>query len=126
LVEPTTGYQQYQVVLKAMCRDNKEVAIAPTYNAEVKLKNSAIWQGINMIGGVVDVLGKPNEDYELRLLWKSEWEYSSYSTRFDANGNYLGVPVKDAKVQSKKLNDGRIQIGVEQIFDQNICDDLGW
>ncbi|HSO89398.1 MAG TPA: hypothetical protein VLQ91_22790 [Draconibacterium sp.] len=126
LVEPATGYQQYQVVLKAMCRDNKEVAIAPTYNAEVKLKNSAIWQGINMIGGVVDVLGKPNEDYELRLLWKSEWEYSSYSTRFDANGNYLGVPVKDAKVQSKKLNDGRIQIGVEQIFDQNICDDLGW
>lgn len=125
-VEPVSGYIQYQVVLKALCRDNKEIAVAPTYSAEVKLKNSNIWQGVNMKGGVVDVLGKPNEDYELRLLWKSEWEYSSYSTKFDANGNYLGIPVNDTKIVSKKLNDGRIQISVEQIFEQNICDDLGW
>ena len=125
-VEPASGYTEYQVVLKAICKDNKEIAVAPTYSAEVKLKNSDIWQGINMNGGVADVLGKPNEDYELRLLWKSEWEYSSYSTKFDANGNYLGTPVDDTKIVSKKLNDGRIQISVEQVFEQNICDDMGW
>jgi hypothetical protein len=125
-VSPASGYQEFQIVLKAMCRNNPEVAIAPTYSAEVKLKNEEIWQGINMKGGVVDVLGKPNEDYEIRLLWNNTWEYTSYSTTFDANGNYTGIPGKDTKVKSEKLNDGRIRISVEQIFDQNICDDMGW
>jgi len=126
-VEPASGYTQYQVVLKVLCRDNKQVAIAPTYSAEVKLKNSADpWQGINMIGGKVDILGKPNADYEMRLLWNSEWEYSTYSTKFDANGNYTGAPEPDLKVVSKKLDDGRIQISVEKIFDQDICSDMGW
>jgi len=126
-VEPASGYTQYQVVLKVLCRDNKQVAIAPTYSAEVKLKNSADpWQGINMIGGTVDILGKPNADYEMRLLWNSEWEYSTYSTKFDANGNYTGAPEPDLKVVSKKLDDGRIQISVEKIFDQDICSDMGW
>lgn len=125
-VEPVSGYQQYQIILKALCRDNKQLAIAPTYGAEVKLKSSETWQEINMKGGIVDYLGLPNEDYELRLLWKNEWEYSSYSTKFDANGNYLGEAKKDAKIKSKKLNDGRMQISVEKTFEQNICDDLGW
>ena len=126
-VEPASGYTQYQVVLKVLCRDNKQVAIAPTYSAEVKLKNSDDpWQGINMIGGKVDILGKPNADYEMRLLWNSEWEYSTYSTKFDANGNYTGAPEPDLKVVSKKLDDGRIQISVEKIFDQNICSEMGW
>jgi hypothetical protein len=125
-ITPTSGYQQYQIVLKALCRDNKELAIAPTYSAQVKLKNGETWQEINMKGGIVDYLGLPNEDYEFRLLWKNEWENSSYSTKFDANGNYLGEPKKDTKVKSKKLSDGRMQISVERIFEQNICDDLGW
>ncbi len=125
-VTPTSGYQQYQIILKALCRDNKEIAIAPTYSAQIKLKNSQTWQEINMKGGIVDYLGLPNEDYELRLLWKSEWEYSSYSTKFDISGNYLGEPKKDAKVKSKKLIDGRMQISVEKTFEQNICEDLGW
>jgi len=126
-VEPASGYTQYQIVLKALCKDNNDVAIAPTYSAEIKLKNSDNpWQGVNMIGGVVDVLGIPNTDYELRLLWNSEWEYSSYSTKFDENGNYAGAPIKDTKIVTRKLPDGRIRISVERIFDQNICDDLGW
>lgn len=125
-ITPATGYQQYQIILKALCRDNKELAIAPTYGAEIKLLNSETWQAINMKGGIVDYLGMPNEDYELRLLWKNEWEYSSYSTKFDVNGNYLGEAKKDAKVKSKKLSDGRMQISVEKTFEQNICNDLGW
>jgi hypothetical protein len=125
-IVPAPGYEQYQIILKALCKDNKELAIAPTYGAEVKLKNGQTWQEINMKGGIVDYLGKPNEDYELRLLWKNEWETSSYSTKFDANGNYLGEPKQDVKVKSKKLNDGRMQISVEKTFEQNICDDLGW
>lgn len=125
-ITPVSGYQQYQIVLKVICKDNKELAIAPTYSAQVKLKTVETWQEINMKGGIVDYLGLPNEDYEFRLLWKNEWENSSYSTKFDANGNYLGEPKKDTKVKSKKLSDGRIQISVERIFEQNICDDLGW
>ncbi|HRX10492.1 MAG TPA: hypothetical protein P5210_02520 [Draconibacterium sp.] len=125
-VTPAAGYQQYQITLKALCRNNKELAIAPTYGAQVKLNNSEIWQEINMKGGIVDYLGLPNEDYQLRLLWKNEWEYSSYSTKFDATGNYLGEPKPDTKVKSKKLGDGRMQISVEKTFEQNICDDLGW
>jgi hypothetical protein len=125
-IAPASGYEQYQIILKALCKDNKEFAIAPTYGAEVKLKSEQIWQQINMKGGIVDYLGKPNEDYELRLLWKNEWETSSYSTKFDANGNYLGDPKKDAKIKSKRLSDGRMQISVEKTFEQNICDDLGW
>jgi hypothetical protein len=126
-VEAETGYKQYQVVLKALCPDNMMVAIAPTYSAEVRLKNTSDpWQGIEMKGGVVDVLGLPERDYELRLLWKNEWECSTYSTKFDSNGNYIGSPDKDATIVSKILTDGRYQISVQKIFDQNICDDLGW
>jgi hypothetical protein len=79
-----------------------------------------------MKGGVIDLAGLPDKEYEIRLLWKNDWEYSTYFTKFDANGNYLGKPEKDAAIVSKKLPDGRIQISVEKIFDQNICDDLGW
>lgn len=126
-VELVAGYQQYQVVLKAMCRDNPTVGIAPTYSAEVRLKNSIeLWQGVEMKGGVIDLPGLPDRDYEIRLLWKSEWEYSTYSLKFDANGNYLGIPETDASIVSKRMEDGRIQVSVEKIFDQNICDDLGW
>lgn len=125
-ITPASGYQQYQIILKALCKDNKELAIAPTYGAQVKLKNGQTWQEINMKGGIVDYLGLPNEDYELRLLWKNDWENSSYSTKFDANGNYLGEPKQDAKIKSKKLSDGRMQISVEKTFEQNICNDLAW
>lgn len=126
-VQPAAGYEQFQIVLKALCRDNNQVAIAPTYSAEVKVKNSRDpFQKVFMKGGVADVLGKPNEDYELRLIWNSEWEYSSYSTKFDANGNYLGTPEADTKIVSKKLPDGRIRVNIEKIFNQNICNDMGW
>ncbi len=126
-VEPASGYQQYQIVLKAMCPDNLTMAIAPTYSAQIRLKNTNdLWQGVEMKGGVANVLGLPDREYEMRLLWNNEWEYSTYWTKFDANGNYTGVTEPNAKIVSKKLTDGRIQISVEKIFDQNICDDLGW
>lgn len=126
-VAAANSYIEYQITLKAICPDNVQVAIAPTYSGEVRLKNSSnLWQGVTMNGGVVDLLGLPEKEYELRLMWNGKWEYSSYETKFDANGNYLGSPHEDAKIKSKKLDDGRIQINVEKIFEQNICDDLGW
>lgn len=126
-VQPADGYREYQIVLKALCRDNKQLAVAPTYSAEFKqIGDDQAWQGVSMESGIVDILGLPGMDYELRLLWEEEWEYSSYSTKFDEQGHYLGEPHKDAKIKSKYLPDGRIQINVEKIFDQNICDDLGW
>lgn len=126
-VAPETGYEEYQIVLKAICPDNPGVAIAPTYSAEIKVKDSDDpWQGVDMTGGVADMMGLPNHAYELRLLWQDEWEYSTYYTEFDAGGNYLHETGSDAEITSKKLADGRIQINVEQVFNQNVCNDLGW
>lgn len=121
------GYQEYQIVLKAVCPDNPTVAIAPTYSAEMKVKGSSEpWQGVDMNGGVTDMMGLPNQEYELRLLWQNDWEYSTYFTEFDASGNYLHNTPADAEISSKKLADGRVQINVEQVFKQNVCDDMGW
>ena len=126
-VIPTSGYIEYQIVLKALCPDNTSVAIAPTYSAEIKIKGSEDpWQGVDMIGGVVDLLGKPSQEYELRLLWEDAWEYSSYFTEFDDNGNYLHETEPTAEVSSKIMEDGRVQINVRQTFKQNVCDDMGW
>lgn len=126
-VEATPAYGEYKIVLKALCPDNQQLAIAPSYNAEIKLKNSDHpWQGVSMEGGIVDILGLPDSEYELRLLWEEDWEYSSYATKFDAAGIYLGEPHKNSKIKSKRLEDGRIQINVEKIFDQNICEDMDW
>ncbi|MEZ5105110.1 MAG: hypothetical protein R2757_11485 [Draconibacterium sp.] len=126
-VTPAPNYVEYQITMKAMCKNTPTVAIAPTYSVDVKLKNTDDpWQSVHMEGGVVDLLGIPNSEYEIRLLWENEWEYSTYSTKFDSNGNYLGNPEEDAKVKSKVLSDGRIQINIEKIFSQDICDELGW
>lgn len=124
-VDPAAGYEEYKVALKALCADNPTLAIAPTYSGEIKIKDSNdAWQGIDMEGGIVDLLCKPNQEYEIRLLWDDQWESTSFSTNFDANGNYLGHT--DAKVSSEKLEDGRTNIKIEHTFEQDICDDLGW
>lgn len=126
-VSPNDGYLEYQIVLTARCKENKSVAIAPTYSAEIKIKGSDdLWQGVDMIGGVVDLLGKPNQEYELRLLWKNAWEYSTYFTQFDDNGNYLGPPESGVTITSQEIGPDRIQISIEKIFEQNICNDIGW
>lgn len=126
-VAAETGYEEYQIVLKALCPDNPTIAIAPTYSAEIKVKGSDDpWQGVDMVGGVTDILGLPNQAYELRLLWQNDWEYSTYYTEFDANGNYLHETGSDAVISSKRMQDGRIQINVEQVFNQSVCTDLGW
>ncbi len=117
-ISPAPEYVGFQIAMKAMCRNNPTVGIAPSYNVEFKLKGSDnLWQRVHMEGGVVDLLGIPNKDYDIRLLWEDKWEYSTYSTKFDAAGNYLGNPEVDAKVKSKKLDDGRIQISIEKIFE---------
>lgn len=121
------NYVEYQIVLRAMCANNPSVGIAPTYNAEVRLKESKDpWQGVSMIGGKTDVLGIPDREYEIRLLWDGEWEYSTYFTEFDKNGNYTHQVEHGAKIKSKILDDGRVQINIEKIFGQGICNDMGW
>jgi hypothetical protein len=124
-VQPTEGYKEYQIVLKAFCPDNPAIAIAPTYSGEYKIKGSDYpWQGAVMTGGVVDLLGLPNQEYQYRLLWENEWEYSDLVTEFDEAGNYLHP--SGSKIYSELMDDGRIRIYVEHHFSQNVCDDLGW
>lgn len=123
-VEATNGYKQYQVTLLATCKSNKSVAVAPTYSGQYRInKQSEIWQGLDMEGGKVDILAKPNEDYEIRLLWDDQYEGASFRTEFDAEGNYLGI--SSSKVSSEKIGD-RIRIKIEHEFDQDICDDMNW
>ncbi len=124
-VEPEAGYVEYQIVLKALCPDDPTVAIAPTYSAEIKIAGSDNpWQGVDMVSGVVDLLGLPNQEYQIRVLWENEWEESSYFTEFDANGNYTHETGDRAQVHSTQLEDGRIQIDIEQVFSQDVCDGL--
>ncbi len=119
------GYTEYQVVLKAYCSDNPTVAIAPTYSGEYRIKDSGDdWQGVDMDGGIVNMLMKEDEDYQLRLLWDEEWETIDFSTSFDANGNYTGS--LDIDIETEALDDGRTQLKIEYTFEQDICNDLGW
>ena len=124
-VTPTDGYAEYQIVLKAFCPDNPTFAVAPTYSGEFKIKDSENqWQGTNMTGGVVDLLGLPSQEYEYRLLWENEWEYSTLVTEFDESGNYLHP--SGSEIRSERMDDGRIRIYIEHKFSQSVCDDLGW
>lgn len=125
-VNPAAGYQGYQIVLKAFCPDNPAIAVAPTYSGEFRLAGSTNpWQTVTMTGGVVDLLGLPNRQYEYRLLWENEWEYTNLWTEFDAQGNYLHTT--DARnISSQYLPDGRIRINIDQDFKQSVCDQMGW
>jgi hypothetical protein len=124
-VTPAEGYQEYQIVLKAFCPDNPTFAVAPTYSGEYKIKGSENpWQGADMTGGVVNLLGLPGQEYEYRLLWENEWEYSTLVTEFDEKGNYLHN--SGSEIYSERMDDGRIRIYIEHKFSQNVCDDLGW
>ncbi len=124
-VMPAPGYIEYQIVLKAFCPDNPTIAVAPTYSGEFKIMESNNpWQGVDMVGGVVDLLGLPGEGYQLRLLWENEWEYSTLYTEFDEQGNYLKD--SNSKIHSERMADGRIRIVMEQNFSQSVCNDLNW
>lgn len=124
-VDAAEGYNEYLVILKALCEENTSVAIAPTYSGEMRIKGSSDeWQGIDMDGGQVNVLAKENEEYEIRLLWEDAWETTSFFTEFDADGNYINE--SSSNVSSELMDDGRIKILIEHTFEQDICDDLGW
>ncbi len=124
-VNPAEGYNEYLVVLKALCSDNPTVALAPTYSGEMRIRNSNDpWQGIDMQGGIVSVLAKENEEYQIRFLWKDNWETANFFTEFDANGNYINT--SSSNVTSNLMNDGRIKINIEHTFEQDVCDDLNW
>ncbi len=125
-VEPQAGYQEYQIVLKGYCPDNKSVAIAPTYSGEYRLAHTTDpWQGTSMVGGVVDLLGLPDQEYIYRLLWENEWEYTTIWTEFDRYGNYLHE-TDSRSIHSVELPDGRIQISIEHDFTHSVCDKMNW
>ncbi|MFW6245893.1 MAG: hypothetical protein ACOC13_00445 [Tangfeifania sp.] len=125
-VDAQDGYEQYQVVLKAFCPDNPSVAVAPTYSGEFKIAGSSNpWQGVDMAGGVVDLLGLPNQEYQLRLLWENEWEYSTLFTEFNADGSYAHTTGSD-NIYSEEIEDGRIRINIEHTFSEDVCIDMGW
>jgi len=124
-VDPQENYEQYQIVLKAFCPDNPGIAVAPTYSGEFKIKGSDNpWQGVDMDGGVVDLLGLPGQEYELRLLWENEWEYSTLFTEFAEDGSYLHESGSD--VSSELMEDGRVRIKIDHKFSQSVCDDMNW
>ena len=124
-VDAENDYEEYQIVLKAFCPDNPTVAIAPTYSGEFKIAGSSSpWQGVDMAGGVVDLLGLPGQEYQLRLLWENEWEYSTLFTEFNSDGSYAHTTGSDNIYSEEK--DGRIRINIDHTFSQDVCIDMGW
>lgn len=124
-VNSVSEYEEYQVIFKALCADNTSIAVAPTYSAEIRIADSAHeWQGVDMIGGKIDILAKPNEIYEIRLLWKADWETTTFSTKFDANDDYVNNT--DATIAVGETKDGRKQFKITHTFDQSICEDMDW
>jgi len=124
-VVPSTGYKGYQCVLKAFCPDNPAVAVAPTYNGEYRLKNTNDpWQGAGMSGGVVDLLGLPDREYEYRIIWENEWEVMSFFTSFNADGSYA-YP-SSSRITSEKMSDGRIRVNISHTYKQSVCDTMNW
>lgn len=124
-VLPADGYTGYQCVLKAYCPDNPAIAVAPTYNGEYRLKNTANpWQGAAMTGGVVDLLGLPGQEYEYRIIWENEWEVMSFFTSFNPDGTYA-YP-SSSKITSEKMTDGRIRVNIAHTYKQSVCDTMNW
>ncbi len=121
-----SNYKEYQISLKAICPEKQTVAMAPTYTGEIKMEGDNQWQGINMKGGIVNILAAEGQEYQLRLLWEDTWEQSTFYTEFDAAGNYLHSSSDKTFIKSEKMEDGRIRINVTQEFKQSVCDDLGW
>lgn len=119
------GFSGYQIVLKAFCQSNPFVAVAPTYSGEYRFAATAnAWQGGFMQGGVLDLLGKPDQEYEYRLLWENEWEVTSFTTTFNSDGSYPFA--SDSKITSEKLSDGRTRINISHTFKQSVCDTMNW
>jgi len=124
-VLPTSGYEGYQIVLKALCTENTAIAFAPTYSAEYRIKDSNDeWQVIDMIGGIANIMAIPDKTYELRLLWEDKWETTAFSTAFDESGNYINL--SGSNVKTEVLGDSRIRFRIEHTFEQSICDEMGW
>lgn len=119
------GFIGYQIVLKAFCPDNPAIAIAPSYSGQYRFAGaSGTWQGGFMQGGVLDLLGKPDQEYEYRLLWENEWEVTNFTTTFNADGSY---PFSTGStIRSERLPDGRIRINVSHNFKQSVCDKMNW
>ncbi|MEN8117133.1 MAG: hypothetical protein ABFS16_09150 [Bacteroidota bacterium] len=122
-VEKADGYEEYQVVLKAFCPDNPTVAVAPTISGEIKIKNSNDpWQGIEMNGGVANLLAVPDTDYELRFLWENDWETTTFRTEPGNISNQLS----NSNVKYGQTEDGRTKIMISHTFEQDICNEMGW
>ncbi|MDX1285041.1 MAG: hypothetical protein R3182_08520 [Draconibacterium sp.] len=120
-VEPKTSYALYQVTLKAFCPSSPGVALSPTYNCEISIKDHNEWHGIYMEGGVADFFAMPNQDYELRLLFENEYEIANFRTEMGYVPDYLSN-----SIVTYELLEDRIRINIEHDFEQDICSSLGW
>lgn len=124
-VDAQEGFDEYQIILKALCPSNSTVAIAPTYSGEYRIESSNDeWQAIEMNSGVVDILLKSENEYDIRLLWEDNWETASFSTKFDDSGNYINNTDEDIVVST--LSDNRTQFLITHEFEQDICESMGW
>lgn len=122
-VKPKAGYEVYEIALTAYCKDNPAVGLSPTYVAQYKPVNepTAPWQRIKISGGVFRILAKPNTDYQFKLNFDGDYEYIDISTDF--NKNTIGT---DTKIEYKGKTNGIHIVRIKHVFDQNICDKLGW
>lgn len=122
-VKPKAGYEVYEIALTAYCKDNPAVGLSPTYVAQYKPVNepTAPWQRIKISGGVFRILAKPNTDYQFKLNFDGDYEYIDISTDFTKNT--IG---SETKIDYRGKNDGVHIVRISHVFNQSVCDKLGW
>lgn len=122
-VKPKAGYEVYEIALTAYCKDNPAVGLSPTYAAQYKPVGDALapWQPIKISGGVFRILAKPNTDYQFKLNFDGDYEYIDISTDF--NKNTTG---SETKIDYKGKTNGVHIVRISHVFNQSVCDKLGW
>jgi hypothetical protein len=122
-VKPKAGYEAYEIALTAYCKENPTVGLSPTYAALYKPVGDALapWQPIKISGGVFRILAKPNTDYQFKLNFDGDYEYIDISTDF--NKNTIG---SETKINYLGKTNGIHKVRISHVFNQSICDKLGW
>lgn len=122
-VKPKAGYEVYEIALTAYCKDNPAVGLSPTYVAQYKpvSESTAPWQRIKISGGVFRILAKPITDYQFKLNFDGDYEYIDISTDFTKNA--IG---SETKIDYRGKKDGVHIVRISHVFNQSVCDKLGW
>ena len=115
----------FQIILVALCDDNPEVGIAPSYQAQYrKTGSTGSWENFSLDGGKCTLFLELNQKYDFRLNWKGSWETYTIST----NPNTINQEVDDRTTveEFKQIDANNWRIKARYRFTQDVCNDMNW